>query len=299
MEEVSPVLVLLQDGFEITYNDLDAEMIRIRESGASVPSETELLDRMILFHAQVQKARFQGLENDPEVRRRLDKVLLRALRKKEMGVLDTKVSDEELRQVYDSEIVNYTKPAMDRLAMLRLKIEKSATPEKRAEILSRMKEAKMLAEQQPARKGRGSSLQGFSQLSLSHSDDQVSRYRGGDIGWSSRTQPSARVPEGVWRVGIALENGAVSDVIETNGAFYLIKKTDMRPETVTPFEKVSSTIRMRILAERRKKLEADYLKACEKWAAPKKNKKNMGNLSSDVKPTSVENEEKAPAMNLM
>ncbi len=298
-EEVPPVLVQLKNGFEITLNDLDVEMIRIRESGASVPSETELLDRMIQFHAQVQKASFQGLENDPEVRRRLDKVLLRALRKKEMGVLDTKVSDEELRQVYESEVINYTKPATDRLAMLVLKVGKSATSEKREGIISRMEEAKMRAEQQPARKGRGPSLQGFSQLSLSHSDDQISRYRGGDIGWSSRTQPSARVPEAVWRVGIDLEKGAVSDVIETDGAFYLIKKTDTRPETVTPLEKVTSSIRMQIIEDRRKKLEANYLDACEKWAAPKKNKKNTGDLSSEVKTPSVGNEKKAPVMNLM
>ncbi|MDA3923258.1 MAG: peptidylprolyl isomerase [Kiritimatiellae bacterium] len=282
-EPVADSDVLVTMGEEtITVPDLEAELLRYKKRGRSVFSKKEMLDRMIEFKSQAQRARSLGLQKDPVVERQIEHILVTALRKKEQPLPDIEIPDEELKKVYDADISKYTRPAADRLAILFLKVEKNASPQKQADVRKRMDEAKTKADQQPVNSGRGSSMQGFAQLSMTYSDDQVSRYRGGDIGWSNRNSPSPRVPEKVWNIGVALKVGGVSDIVETPVGLYLIKKTDSRPESATPFEKVRVSIRKKILAERRMVVEKDFSEACLAWAAPKINEARVKQLSNET-----------------
>jgi len=263
----------------ITVQDLEAEQGLLRNEGHPVPSQKELLQRLVEFKAQALKARSMGVGEDPAVQRQIEKLLIAAMRKKEKILEAQVVADEDIKAVYDESISKYTHPALDRFAILYLQLEKSASSSKRAEVCERMKDAlKQAQAQKPSDRARPSE-QGFDKLSATHSDDLVSRYRGGDSGWSNRNAPSTRVPKEVWEAGIALDKGEISEILERPNGFYLIKKTDFRAENITPFEKVRVAIRKNILQQRRQKAEKDFVQACLTWAAPVTNEDRIAVLS--------------------
>jgi len=268
-------------GESITVQDLESEEELLRAEGRTVLSKRELLQRMIEFKAQAHRAREMGLDKEPSVERRIEKVLVAALRERENAHTAEEVSDEDIRAVYEADIEKYTRPAMDRLAVLFLQVNLSASSEKRAEIRKKMEEAREMALKQPPPNLRGGETPGFGKISVTYSDDQVSRYRGGDVGWSSRNMPSARIPEGVWKAGIALDIGAVSEILEMEDGLYLVKKTDFRAESVSPFESVRDSIFRKVLTERRTRAENDFVAACVKLAAPEKNDARIEKLSDD------------------
>lgn len=273
--EDESVLVQLNGG-KITLADLAVEEARCRKAGRPVPSKTDLLDRMVEFKAQSLRARELNLDQTPSVRRQIDKILVAALREKEMPDEEVAVSDDEVRQAYDADIEKYTRPAADRFAVLFLALHKKASDQKCAEIRERMDEAWRLAKEQ----ADNPSLTGFGKLPLTFSDDQISRYRSGDIGWSSRGLPFSRIPEKIRQVGMALKVGEISEVLEADSGLYVIKKTDFRPQAVTPFESVASSIRQRIIVERTRQQERDFVNSCVAWASPEVNEKLAALVSS-------------------
>ncbi|MDD2599341.1 MAG: peptidyl-prolyl cis-trans isomerase [Kiritimatiellae bacterium] len=275
--------VLVRMGGEvITLNDLESEIARIRVTGRPVGSHKEVLERLVAFKAQVLRARALKLDQSPEVARELEKVLVNALRQHELAQSEAEIAEEELRKLYAAEIAQYTQPAADRLAILFLRIEKNASSEKRAEVHQRMAEAQAEALKQPLHSGRGPSMQGFAQLSMTHSDDGISRYRGGDIGWSNRGTPSARLPEEIWQAGIALKQGEISAILESSDGLYLLKKTDFRPEIITPFEAVRAAISKKILAQNRQKREQEFIARCLALVSPQINAKGLMRLTESA-----------------
>ena len=78
---------------------------------------------------------------------------------------------------------------------------------KKAELRARMEEGLKKASETPVEGGRGAASIGFGAVAVEYSDDQVSRYRGGDIGWLDDGNFSYRWPKEVLAAGYALEKG--------------------------------------------------------------------------------------------
>ena len=265
--DASPVLAVV-GGSSITEADLLAEVERRRSRRQPVPAKEELLQAMIDRAALVHRAKHAGLTTDPEVSRALDGVLVRELRQRELHqqLQAADVSVEELRAAYENAGSKFTTAAKSRLAVLHLTAGKSATDAKRAELRERMTEARTRALANPATGGRGPAASGFGALAVEFSDDQVSRYRGGDIGWFTPDQTGTRWPDQVLKAGLSLETGAVSEVIESRGEFFLVTKTDVREAATTDFETAAPGIRKRLLVEKRETIEAAFGAESERLA---------------------------------
>lgn len=246
-------------GQSITVADLKAEADRRMKARQAVPEKEVLLEEMVKHAAMLQRARSLGVEQDPEVRRRLETVLLAELIERELTPrMDAAgVSPEEIKAEYDRELERYTHPEQARLALLRLDIGPKDSEAKRAEQRARMEEARRKALEQPADTGRTRGVRGFGSLSIEYSDDPISRYRGGDIGWLEQGQP-IRYPKEVIEAGWALPIGEVSEIIEAADGLYLVRKTDARPATVTPLESVSAALRQQILVRKRREIEEAF-----------------------------------------
>ena len=265
----------------ITVQDLEREVQLCKKEGRPFASEQVLLERMVAFNAQAQRARALGLDKDPTVERRIEKILVAALHEKECSEADEKVSEEELKAAYDADIAKYTRSAMDRFAMLYLELEKSSSDGKHAEVRKRMEEARDKSVSQMDQKSAGHATKGFGKLSLTYSDDAVSRYRGGDIGWSRRDMPSQRVPSAVWKIGVVLDKGEMSEILEVSGGLYLIMKTDFRAASVMPYDRVRDSIQRRLVSERREVAERKFTAACIEWATPVMNESRIKQLSGE------------------
>lgn len=243
----------------ITEADFRWEVERRRQAGLPEAGPDGVLNELIRHEALLQRARSAGVENDFQVRREVSNLLIGKFLDRELGprLEQVSVSPEEIKSEYESRKGTYTRPAQFRLAVLRLGVEAAASEARKQEVRQRMEEARQKVLADPPR-GRGVSSMGFGRLAVDYSDDQASRYRGGDIGWLEAGRLPARWPRNVLETGLALPVGQYSGMIESTGGVYLVTKTDSRDAVVTPLAEAEPVIRQHLLANKRKILEAAF-----------------------------------------
>jgi parvulin-like peptidyl-prolyl isomerase len=191
----------------------------------------------------------------------MENVLIAKLRAQELEakLAAVTVSDDELRAAYDSGSAKLTRPAKVRLAILQIQGDVKMSDAKRAELRARMEEALQKAAENPAEGGRGGAAGGFGKVAAEYSDDQVSRYRGGDIGWLDDGNFTYHWPKAVLAAGYALEKGGRSGIIEADGSLYTVMKTDVRDGATTSFEEAKTLLRRELLAKKRAEIESAFL----------------------------------------
>lgn len=111
--------------------------------------------------------------------------------------------------------------------------------------------------------------------------DCPSSQRGGDLGSFSRGQ---MVPE-FEKVAFTQEVGTVSDVVETQFGYHLIKVTDHQPESTQSLSEVSENLINYLTNQKKQKALADYIGTLRKSANIVLHKQNMdaGESSTDSK----------------
>ena len=253
----------------ITSQDVAAEAARREAAGLARLEPSVLLDRMLMREAMLVKARAQGLEADPEIQRAMERVLISALRERELvQLLDSSdISEATLQEVYAERIGEFTKPALTRVAMLYVARDKTVSAEKLLALRARATEAKQAADQWVA-SSDFSAKQSFGELSVRYSDDAVGRYRGGDLGWVSAQAAPATLPPEAFARALELPLGQPSEVLEFDSGFYVVMRTDERASVTKPFSTVRPQLKKQQLLGRRKTLEADYYEATLQAAEP-------------------------------
>lgn len=235
---------------QVTSGDLRAA---VRTPAAlTVDSIDELLEREMQRQAQVCAALELGLDQDPQTRRDLENVLIGRLRgtRLEPCLAEMTVSDDELSAAYSLRKRQYFVPARARIALLFLK-KRSGTGKN---VRRRMEEARARALSLPPE------TKGFGGLAVSHSEDQVSRYRGGDIGWLTAGQKHPKWPQELLTAAFELRSDApIGAVIETENAVYLIKLIERRDESVRPMSEVAPALREELLNLKRKEAEETFV----------------------------------------
>jgi len=248
-------------GHPITEADLMAEAELRLSQREALPSPSDLLDQMIDRRALLAKARAEGLDKDPAIRRRMESVLIARLREQELEreVAEAQISEEELREAYEARTGELSRKGQDRFAMLYIEATEKGSSERREEARARLEEGVARSDANPAPGGRGPAAMGFGGIAMDYSDDQIGRYRGGDIGWLEAGAQSARLPAEVLEVGRTLAKGERSEIIETPLGFYVIMKSDTRAGGMPPFEEVSPTLHQQLLVEKRRAIEERFL----------------------------------------
>lgn len=244
---------------EITEVDFKWEIDRRHNAGLPDVDRWVVLNDLMQHEALLQRARAVGIDADPQVKREVSnlvvgKLMDRELRPKEEQVT---VSPEDIKAWYDSHKDSYTRPAQTRLAILKLEFDPKATETRKAEVRQRMEDARRQLVTNPPR-GRGPSNTGFGRLALDYSDDQASRYRGGDIGWIEANRLPPRWPREVLETGMALPLGQCSGVVESTGGAYLVMKTDSRDAVVASLAEMEGSIRQHLIALKRQELQAAF-----------------------------------------
>lgn len=248
-------------GLPITEKDLLDEVEWRTANRQVVPELDDLLDEVIKRRALLARARSKGVEAKSDVKRRMEAILIADVRESELGkaVADATISDEELKTAYEQRSAALSSPGMDRFAILFMEASEKESDAKRAEVRRRLEEGLEKSDSHPAPGGRGPAAMGFGAHAAEYSDDQLGRYRGGDIGWVKTGDNSARVPDEVLEVGRDLSEGKRSDIIVTAAGFYVIMKTDSRAGGLPPFEELSAKLHHELLIEKRRSIEAQFL----------------------------------------
>jgi len=141
--------------------------------------------------------------------------------------------------------------------MLFVSISPKATEQAKENARQRMAEARTKALAPEASAGGDV---GFGALAIRYSEDQSTRYRGGDIGWFTEQAVGDRVLEQpLIQVLYQLsESNRISSVVETARGLYLIKFIEGRPAIVKPFESLRPEIHHKLLIDDRKRIEAEW-----------------------------------------
>ena len=165
------------------------------------------------------------------------------------GNLD--VSEGEVRAFYDGNSQYFKEPEAIRASEILIKVDPKADAAKKEDARKKLVEI-----QKRLQKGEDFAIlaKDFSQ---SASADQ-----GGDLG----LLPRGRMPKAFDDAAFSLKPGEVSNVVETEVGFHLIKVHEKRPEKTVPFKEVEERIRQHLTNQKLKQRVDEYLNEVKKTA---------------------------------
>jgi hypothetical protein len=256
--QADPELVATAGSQEIRSAEFEAAMRR-RSVGNEPAAKSALLEELLDHAALVETARAAGLDRDPELQRSWENLLVAKLREVRLEPRQTNAQPtaEQVRSHDQSNQVRFTEPAMRRGAVLFAEVPSKAEAARRAQVRARLEEARTKA---LAQDSKDPSLRGFGPLAVEYSEDQATRYRGGDFGWIQAGRGDVRYDRLVVDSLFALppQSGALSEVLETPRGFYLVKLLENREARVKPLESVEAALRHQLLIANQARLEAEW-----------------------------------------
>lgn len=229
---------------DITVADFKAEYEWRQANRLPLPDRQVLLNQMIERETFLQQAKTAGLDQSAEVRRACEDIMIGKFKQTQLDpkLSAVKVTPEEIQAEYEKDVAHFTQPAKAKLAFVYIAVDARADTNKVAAAAARADQARQQAAALPP------TARGFGQVAADFSDDQVTRYRGGDAGWFATDSIEDRWPAEVVTAGFDLKNsGDVSGVLRAKNGFYLVKKLDARAAAVTPLEQVRPAITRRLL----------------------------------------------------
>jgi peptidyl-prolyl cis-trans isomerase C len=289
-QATAPVVLAKVGSREIRVEDFNNEVQWRLKNHRPLPDKEALLNEMITRELLVQKARAAGLENDPDFRRSYEGMLVSRIQERELTPrLDAvKPPPETVRALYEKNLAQYTRPAKARLAFIYIKIEPRMSADKLSEAEARIQEALKLAKALPP------SSRGFDRVAVDYSEDQASRYKGGDVGWFDQGRTAYRWPAEVVSAGFALKTtGEISGVIRATNGFYIVSKLESRDSVITPLEQVQTSLERGLLTEKRREVEAAFRRETRAYAAVESFTQVLANVQYPA-PTMAKAEEPQP-----
>lgn len=200
-------------------------------------SRAETLQTLTDEEALAQLARAEGLAEDPSVRAAMRRMLAARLREKHSAEIT--VSTEEIRNTADGDLVPPVR-VRQRLAFLRQKFSEAGGAEAAGAKLRVAREKFDALPPAPSRAG-------FGPLAVEYSDDNDTRYQGGDAGWIIRGERHVLLPAEVTAAAASVESpGLLPDVILSSDAAWLLLVAEVKAPS-SP-EVNSEQIRARLAA---------------------------------------------------
>jgi peptidyl-prolyl cis-trans isomerase D len=226
----------------------EAQVLRFdakEQMAGLAPTEAELA----AYH-QAHESEFRTVEQA-----RIEYVLLDA-KALEQGIT---APEGELRKFYEENVSRYTTAEERRASHILVTAPKDAPADQRAKAKAKAEQLLEQARKNPA---------GFAELAKKNSDDTLSAPQGGDLDFNGRGAFAAKAQEDAI---FAMKVGEVSNVVESEFGYHVIKLDAVRGGQKKPFE----AVRGEIEAELKKQLAAkEFASAAEQFG-------NIVNAQSD------------------
>jgi peptidyl-prolyl cis-trans isomerase C len=161
------------------------------------------------------------------------------------------VSEGEAKAFYDGNPEYFTEPEAIRVSQILIKVDPKSEPAKKEEARKKLEDI-----QKRVQKGED-----FAILAKDFSQD-ASAAQGGDLG----IIPRGRMPKALDDAAFSLKPGEVSNAVETELGFHLIKVHEKKPEKVVPFKEVEEKIRQHLANQKLKQRVDEYLNEVKKTA---------------------------------
>lgn len=248
---------------------------RLARQGSSAQERERLLEELIRFEVLAANARRAGYDERPEVREAMERLMVQRFQQDELEarLQALAVGDAEVEAYYAAHLAEeFTIPEAVRTGVIFVRVPPGVSDEKRRELAAKAAEARSAAESGDA--------DVFAAVATRYSDDQATRYRGGDAGWIAREDPNARWEAAVLEAAFELsEPGGLAPVIEGERGFYVVRLVERRPSRARPLAQVGPMIRSRLMRERRNSLETDFYAEMRRNVAVEINRELLESLA--------------------
>lgn len=189
-------------------------------------------------YLKIRRLTMEDLRKSMRARVRIDEYL------KEHGVLEPEIPEDQIREMYDASPESFSRNETVEVSHVLIAVAPDAGDEDK-------KQARQKAEQV-----RREILEGkdFAEMAKKHSNCN-SAAGGGKLGNIKRGYMPAEFDQAAF----ALEEGAVSEVVETKFGYHVIEVTDKQPGGVIPYEEIRGFIEKYLQGEESKKKLATHI----------------------------------------
>lgn len=264
--------------FTITQSEFLQEMYYRGGAFVHELDKQALLDEMIAKKLRLNKAYELGYHERADIKREYEYLLMGKVRHtfidKERESIS--VDEEAMKRYYQEHRDDYHIPQKDRLAILFFK-KRGSDAEKNT---ARLKEVQQLAKtgQLPVDAGDG-----FGKYAVSNSEHQVSRYKGGEIGWFSKGQ-DVFWEKPVLDAGFSLKQlGDLSDIVETDKGYYLVRLMEREAATYKSFEAVESRVRHKMILSEQSAVKGRFEKSLKQDFSISVNYEKLDEVTPDTR----------------
>ena len=234
----------------ISVKDLNEKYDEVVRQTINPPTKEVFLEDLVRYEMGVQEAYKKKLEDDPIVKERIRQEIYKGLIEREIGkkVSEIKVTDSEMQAYYKKSPEIRTSHILIEFRPDANEEQKKAAKDRAGEIYSEVQKGK----------------RAFEEYVGLYTDDVLSKKTGGDVGW----QTALTLVPNYYNTALAMKNGEVRGLIETQYGFHIIKKTGQRPYG----EANKRTIRAAVFDTKRRELFDKYFAGLKKIYPVKVNK---------------------------
>lgn len=167
---------------------------------------------------------------------------------------DLKVADEEIAAQYQKDLDQvFKRPELVRASHILIKTDEMKTDEEKAAAKKKI-EGILTETKQPGAD--------FAALAKKYSDCP-SKEEGGDLDFFPR---EGAMVKAFADAAFAMKVGTISDIVETNFGYHIIKVTDRKPESTITIEKAKDYLRTQLRAEKEGKTRNQFVEELKKTA---------------------------------
>lgn len=296
VEAVANATVATVNGVAIDANAVRWEMVRhgadFLPSFAKPEAKEAVVEELVRVEVLAQKAREEGYENDPEIRRSVNRLLADKYWRDQVDAAKVPaVSAEEAKAYYDAHAAEFTQAKKVRGAVIALRWPSSASEAERAATRAKAKEI--------AAKAQGGTQNSFAALVATHSEDPAGKRSAGDTGFIVEGTSVYRFEPAVIDALFAVDRVGGITTVEGERGVYVVRLGAREGGTLTPFEAIESSLREKLTTARKQKMEEERYLALRqqvKVAIDRKVLAEVGpqDLSASAQPPAFPVGEKAP-----
>ena len=245
------------NGSIITEDAFREEMQHRVGNYTTVEQRSKLLDEMVQFEVRYAAAAQKGIDKDPKVLEAFRRMVVNRYLQKHLSPLleESSVTGKDISAYYTDHLDQFYSPEMVRVAVIRISAPASVSDERKEQLLQKAHKARDEAIELSA------DVAAFGRVAVTYSDDQVSRYRGGDSGWMNTGAPGHKWEQIVIDSIASLKSpGEISPVIRGEEGFYLLKLMEVKKSEPLPFERVKDKIGYQLVQEQKQQIADIFLR---------------------------------------